>query len=77
VTQDDRSVKYSNRVGIVGSRWDGCKACMVVVIREKKSALVVNVQGVRRIRLSNRNVGGACTYVVLQPLAPRDPPAAI
>jgi hypothetical protein len=77
VTRDDQSVKYSNRTRIVDSRWDRCKACMVVVMREKKGALVVNVQGTRRIRLSNRNMGGVCTYAVLQPLAPRDPPAAI
>ena len=50
------------------------KFFMVVVMGDSEGALIVNVQGARQVRLSNGNVGGACTYAVLQPLAPRDPP---
>jgi hypothetical protein len=53
------------------------KVFMVVVMEDKESILVVNVQGVRQVQLSNGNVGGACTYAVLQPLVPCDPPAVI
>jgi hypothetical protein len=42
-------------------------------MEDKEGALVVNVQGARQVCLSNGNMGGVCTYVVLQPLAPHDP----
>jgi hypothetical protein len=53
------------------------KVFMVVAMKDKGGALVVNVQGARRVCLSNWNMGCVCTYVVLQPLVPCDSPAAI
>jgi hypothetical protein len=50
------------------------KFFMVVVMEDNEGALAVNVQGARQVRPSNGNVGGACTYAVLQPLVPRDLP---
>jgi hypothetical protein len=45
---------------------------MMIVKERGTSALVVSVQGVNKVCKSNKSVGGACTYAMWLPLAPRD-----